>query len=410
MAARSSAIRLRRATDADFDEMVAFDGRMFGDMWEPAHLPAVRASMDLDRFVVVRDGAHLVGVAGSYEQELTVPGRAIVGAGGVTWVAVAPTHRRRGILRQMMGWVHDDIDERGEPIAMLTASEGGIYERFGYGIATHWRVAQIDNRRTQMRHEFVPVAADGGSGVRLTDMSDPALVEIFDRYRRQRVGEIRRTQANIDVHRVTSGPSATVALHQDGFAIWKVEPHWQDGHPAHRMSVQDLIAVTPEAHAALWNTVLSVDLIASVTAGRAVAPDDELPLLLTDQRAVRTTELNDMLWLHLRDIGQALEKRTYQTEDTFLVEVSDIVGPGGAMRWKVSGSPDGASVTSSKPGARTRPDIVTDRASLGALYLGGVRPSTLARARRLDAKHPDVLRRADSFFAAERFPHCMTGF
>jgi predicted acetyltransferase len=410
MAAPSSGIRLRRVTDADFDEMVDFDGRMFGDMWNPDHLPAMRAVMDLDRFVVARDDTQLVGVAGSYELELTVPGLAVVKAGGVTWVAVAPTHRRRGILRQMMGWVHADIDERGEPIAMLTASEGGIYERFGYGIATQARVTQLDTRRASIRPELVPVAADGGSGVRLTDLSDPALAGIFDRYRRQRVGELRRTQPEFELRRVTSGSSATVALHDDGYAVWKMTANWQDGHPAHEMALQELIAVTPEAHAALWNTVLSVDLVASVRSGRAVASDDELPFMLTDQRLVRTTDLNDHAWLHLRDVGHALEQRTYQTDDAFLVEVSDMVGVDGPMRWKVSGSPDGAGVTSSRAGTRTRPDIVIDRASLGSMYLGGTRPSTLARARRLSAKNPDVLRRADSFFAAERIPHCMTGF
>jgi predicted acetyltransferase len=51
-----------------------------------------------------------------------------------------------------------------------------------------------------------------------------------------------------------------------------------------------------------------------------------------------------------------------------------------------------------------------DRASLGAIYLGGVRPSTLARAGRISALTPDVLRRADAFFLADQLPHCSTGF
>jgi len=51
-----------------------------------------------------------------------------------------------------------------------------------------------------------------------------------------------------------------------------------------------------------------------------------------------------------------------------------------------------------------------NRAALGAIYLGGVRPSTLARAGRLSADHPAILRRADAFFMADRLPHCVTGF
>ena len=54
---------------------------------------------------------------------------------GVTWVGVLPTHRRRGVLREMMRFQLDDFRRRGEPLAALWASESVIYGRFGYGIA-----------------------------------------------------------------------------------------------------------------------------------------------------------------------------------------------------------------------------------------------------------------------------------
>ncbi len=49
-------------------------------------------------------------------------------------------------------------------------------------------------------------------------------------------------------------------------------------------------------------------------------------------------------------------------------------------------------------------------ADLGAAYLGGVRPSELARAGRIDELVPGALRRADALFAAERAPWCSTMF
>ena len=49
--------------------------------------------------------------------------------------------------------VHADIDARGEPLAALTASEGGIYERFGYGVATLRRITMIDRRRAELAPE-----------------------------------------------------------------------------------------------------------------------------------------------------------------------------------------------------------------------------------------------------------------
>src|SRR5262245_41018968 len=80
------------------------------------------------------DGA-IVGGAGAFPYELSVPGGSLPCA-GVTAVGTQPTHRRRGVLRSMMDAQLRDVHERGEPIAALWASEETIYGRFGYGIAS----------------------------------------------------------------------------------------------------------------------------------------------------------------------------------------------------------------------------------------------------------------------------------
>ena len=54
----------------------------------------------------------------------------------MTVVGVLPTHRRRGVLTEMMRTQLEDVRERGEPIAALWASEEVIYRRFGYGFAS----------------------------------------------------------------------------------------------------------------------------------------------------------------------------------------------------------------------------------------------------------------------------------
>src|SRR5204863_846543 len=80
------------------------------------------------------DGGEIVGGAGAYTYDFSVPGGSLR-CGGVTVVGVYPTHRRRGVLRAMMDAQLADIHERGEPIAALWASEETIYGRFGYGLA-----------------------------------------------------------------------------------------------------------------------------------------------------------------------------------------------------------------------------------------------------------------------------------
>ena len=60
---------------------------------------------------------------------------------GVTVVGVLPTHRRQGVLNVDDGAPARRRRDRGEPIAVLTASEASIYGRFGYGVAT--RIAKV---------------------------------------------------------------------------------------------------------------------------------------------------------------------------------------------------------------------------------------------------------------------------
>lgn len=89
---------------------------------------------ELDRIHVVSDDGQLVATGAAHTRELTVPG-GVVHAAHVTGVAVASTHRRRGLLTRIMKEQLDDISGRGEPIAALWASESAIYGRFGYGLA-----------------------------------------------------------------------------------------------------------------------------------------------------------------------------------------------------------------------------------------------------------------------------------
>ena len=60
-----------------------------------------RTMVAADGAVVVCDGPEIVGMSLYLYLRLTVPGGVVLPAAGVTWVAVAPTHRRRGLLREM---------------------------------------------------------------------------------------------------------------------------------------------------------------------------------------------------------------------------------------------------------------------------------------------------------------------
>ncbi len=393
-------VQVRVATDDDWAAMLHVDGRTFGQEFTPERAAEARSSIDLSRFRLAVDGSAIVGIAGSYALDVSLPGGTAAPMGGVTWVCVAGTHRRQGVLSRMMDAVHDDIDSRGEPVASLYASQAGIYERFGYGMATQIREVRIIARDAELQPRFRPTT--GAVRFLSGDEARPVLHALWERWWRCRTGEVHRDQVDSNrlFDRRSAGDGAATSayylVHADGYASYRVTPNWANGFPQHELSVVEFVALTSDAHAALWHTLLSTDLVGSINS-RQMPVDDPLPYLLTDPRAVRTVNVTDGVWASVRDVAVAFGARTYASADRIVLEAD-------GRRWAIEGGPDGGSAKA----VRSRPDLVVDSAALGALLYGGVRPSALAAGRRLAARNDDALRRADLFFTTSSAPHCQT--
>ena len=84
----------------------------------------------------------------------------------ITDVTVAPTHRRRGLMRRLMTENLEAAVAADVPLAVLTASEGAIYQRFGFAPATREARLRVD---TSARFRLRDRERDGGSVV----MADP---------------------------------------------------------------------------------------------------------------------------------------------------------------------------------------------------------------------------------------------
>src|SRR5215210_8530263 len=112
--------------------MSAAFGEEPGGPWVDTPSPVA----ELDRSLGLWDGDQVVATSGIYSRTLTVPG-AVVPCAGVTWVTVAPTHRRQGVLTAIMRRQLTELHEQQrEPVAALWAAEYPIYGRFGYAPAT----------------------------------------------------------------------------------------------------------------------------------------------------------------------------------------------------------------------------------------------------------------------------------
>jgi predicted acetyltransferase len=367
-----------------------------------------------DRVFVVEDGDVFAGTGAAYSIAVALPGGGTLPLAGVSQVGVSPAHRRRGILRALMEAVHDQAVDRGEPIAGLTASEGGIYRRFGYGVATRYQSLSIDR----------PAAAevDGGSAGRIRVISDaearPLLPAVWERYWRQVPGEVRRPPVwwdmlALDFAEDRDGASARfVAVHDDadavpdGFVTYRVRRGWGSGRLLpHELLVESVAAIDEGVVAALLRFVLGVDLVGTVE--WAAAPLD-LPFRwrLANPRALRVTREVDHLWLRPLDVAACLAGRSYGIEGACVLEVADPARPALGGRFRLEGGPEGADCRRSDAG----PDLAVGVADLGALLLGGVSWSTLLRARLVDERTPGAAARADLMFRPDRAPYCSTDF
>jgi len=391
-----TSIEVRRAHPADLPAVRLVDGRAFGEHHSPEAIAQFEALVRTEDYVLAMDDGAVVGATVHLPLRLTVPGNRQVDAAGISGVVVAATHRRRGVLRQMFTAQHRALVEAGAVLGALTASEATIYGRFGYGPATVEHRVEVDRRHVAFRD----TAPDPGEVRQVeADEARALLPAVHARWQSKTPGALHRAPLWWDWQLADRpedrrGASALFFLvHPDGYATYRVASK----DSTRRADVVELVAATDLAHSALWRVLMGLDILRTVTA--TVAPDDPLPFLLIDTRAVRVTGTADGMWVRLLDVPAGLSARRYAVELDVVLEVADpFLGQGG--RFRLRGGPDGAECTRTDAHAQVHADVST----LGALYLGAHRARSLHRAGVLRVQDDAVLHRLDLAFGADRSP------
>ena len=353
--------------------------------------------LELDRTLAAFDGATPVASAAIWSFRMAVPG-ALAQAAGVTWIAVMPTYRRRGILSSLMRRQIDDIHERGEPIAVLWASDARIYGRFGYGRAS-WHANFTVRRGEGVLSSQAPT--DPGLRLRITEPQAALaeLAKVYDTLLPTQPGFFVRSESwwnhiveDPDEGRPGSAPVRCVLAEDDtgprGYALYSGRGRWDEDTflPDSVLDIRELVATDPAATASLWSDLLSRDLVSEVTA-RLRPADDPLLHLMADPRRARP-RVSDGLWVRIIDVPAALTARRYAAPVNMVIEVTDEMCPWNAGRWRVRASGPVLAAAGTTPGAGTAecertsaaPDVILPAATLGATYLGGTSLGVLARA------------------------------
>jgi predicted acetyltransferase len=392
------------ASPDDLHAAIAPIGHYFGRQPFDEQVKTFQRVMPAHRVHVAWDNGRVVGAAGSYAFDLTIPGGRVPTA-GVSIVAVLPTHRRRGILRQMMRAQLDACRERGEPLAYLWATEDTIYDRFGYGIAS--LSAEIDVTRDKSRFYKNTLSLAGATLLPLTE-AEALIAPIYERVAAATPGMFARTsdwwQARIlsdpQWRRGNAGELMCALLELHGapsaYALYRLTPSFDRGVQTGTIHVAEAVGDSPAAIHAIWRYLLDIDWMARVTA--SILPvDHPLLLLVAEPRRLRFS-LRDGVWIRLVDVAEALSARFYQPGSSVVIDVHDEFCRWNDGRWRVGA--DGVGRTENSPDLRCSVSV------LGSAYLGGFSWTRLSQALRVEEFTPGAASRADEIFRTRSAPWC----
>jgi len=396
-------VHVRNPTENELRDAMGAALTAFAEDMVEADWERERVSVPLERAIAAFDDGRPVGFSAAYEFEMTVPGGSLPTA-GVTWVGVLPTHRRRGVLRELMVRHLEDAHARGEPLAALYASEAAIYGRFGYGLASHTLRIDAESSRIAWRDD------SGRQGeARLVDAEEAFALfsPFYERLRRERPGMISRSEhwwrkhklADYEHWRRGASRRFYAALELDGelagYALYRVKDEWEHGYPKGEIQIVEALAKPGAATRELWRFLFGIDLTTRV---KSDFFDTASPLVLqvVDPRALHI-EVRDGLWLRLVDVETALRARSYAGDDSLVIEVRDEQLAWNSGRYRI-----GPNVERTDDEA----DLAIRVDDLATAFLGAFNFHRLASAGRVEERTPGALGRASALFGTPLPPYC----
>ncbi len=327
----------------------------------------------------LRDDRVPVATLGSWDTTVNVGGT-LLPTNAISDVTTRTSHRRRGLLRQMMTADLTEAAQRGVPVAALTVSESGIYRRFGFGPAV-----QANQIRVRTDSSFrVTTPPTGRIEMVDRDVYLDRVRALFDDYHRRTRGSVDRGPAADDV---LAGMDQSTGKPQPGFryALHVDDADRCDGAVAYKLveedssaEVRDFVAPNPAVGVALWDFLGHSDLIRTITQRRARV-DDPLRYALAEPDVYTVENRRDFLWLRVLDVAAVLGARAYLTDGEVTLGVNDEQGfAAGTFRLVVSNGR--AEVERIDDHVDDDADVALDVAALGSVLLGGIGVRTVAAA------------------------------
>ncbi len=390
---------------ADFEQFMRAVGvieQYFGSEPSEERIERFSQNLPIERMHAAWDGDLIVGGAGAFPFELTVPG-ALVPTAGITVVGTAPNPsppwRPAGddacpARRHPRAW-RASSGSSGPPRTRSTAA-------IGYGMASYAGSISIPREFSA----FARSARTRSWDVRFVD-PDEALGSFLVSGTRSEPsipGMLGRSRDWWQYRILSEGagpPKRFVVLERDGrpegYAIYrhKSELDRRYVRVGGRRRRGDRARRTPD-WPRLWRYLLDIDWAVRVTT-RLLPIDHQLFQILAKPRHMRF-RVGDGLWARLVDVGVALSARSYAADGAVVIDVVDEFCPWNEGRWRLA---DGTAKRST-----ASPQLRCDVTALGSVYLGAFGFSELVRGGRVEELRRGAAARADAMFRWGRAPWC----
>jgi len=347
-----------------------------------------------------------VGTSNSWLSRLAVPGNRTLDAWAISTVTVASTHHKRGIARALLE-AELAAAAKHAPMAMLTVSESSLYQRYGFAPAAFAADYEFDIRRVTWsgptpdgRIEYISIEQ---FAEHLAEMhprllpTSPGEIDIWP----LRVAQIAGTSSSDEerAKKLRAVRYLDTAGTTRGIALYKLTGG-DDDFVAHELIVEHLVTETADADASLWRYLLEVPLVAKVKAAHRHV-EEPVHWMITDWRAA-TVKVWEHQYLRILDVPAVLAARGYLTDGRIEFVVDDPYDyAAGRFELTIQDGVGTVAVLSAPGGA---PTLTLGVPELSAIYLGGVKASTLVGAGRIGESEVGAAALADGLLRSEVTP------
>ncbi len=350
----------------------------------------------------------LVAISGGLPFTMSFNGRKI-SADGVTAVGTDPGHRRRGLVRHMITQRLQLAHKNGIPAAVLWASMGAIYQRFGYGLSSYGYRCKVDPRLVEFQF-----AGERDNGVVVRESREtawPLIQKIYQDYCTPRTLTVDRSPELWKMNFPERGSPSYFAIrydesgNPDGYVVYgtRTVPIEVDG-PNQRLSVDEFVHLNTSAYRALWEYMCSHDLVNEIRVHLPV--DDPAHFMLLDPRSLRA-QWEEGIWMRVVDVERLAADRPYSRAGSVSFEIAqDADCPWNVGTYRIESDGNDCEVQRVQQSADFRISIN----GLATLLSGCAPLSALCVAGRAELLNQSREAELDHFFSTTYKPFCNVDF